>query len=348
MFRALKYLMAFSLPATAVLSFQSEGWMTYFTVLYAFGLIPFLEVVLPPDARNLAKAEEELIKDDPIYDWLLYLVVPVVYALSWAYFQSLSDPLTTADLVGRTLSFGIILGALGINVGHELGHRADKKEQLLAKLLLLPSFYMHFFIEHNRGHHKHVSTPDDPASARYGEWIFTFWVRSVVGSYLSAWRLENDRVRRNGLPFWQNEMIVYQVAQLGWLGLVYGIWGESALYLAVASGVIGFLLLETVNYIEHYGLQRERKSGHYERVMPHHSWNSDQVLGRLMLFELTRHSDHHYLANRKYQILRHQEHSPQMPAGYPAMMLLALVPPLWFPVMHRQIRKWQQEARQKM
>jgi alkane 1-monooxygenase len=111
----------------------------------------------------------------------------------------------------------------------------------------------------------------------------------------------------------------------------------------LGAAFMGMLMLETVNYIEHYGLQRKLgASGQYERAMPHHSWNSDHVVGRLMLFELSRHSDHHYLASRKYQVLRHHDNAPQMPTGYPGMMLLALVPPLWFSIMHKKIKEWQQ------
>jgi alkane 1-monooxygenase len=214
----------------------------------------------------------------------------------------------------------------------------------MAKHLLLSTQYMHFFIEHNRGHHKNVSTDADPASAKYGEWLYVFWARSIFFSYLDAWKLEADRMRKMGKKVFhpENEMLQFLFFQLTLNACILLITGWKGLLSYLLAAFVGILLLETVNYIEHYGLRRKKQGeDYYEKVMPHHSWNSDHVLGRLMLFELTRHSDHHYMASRKFQVLRHFENSPQMPAGYPAMMVLAFVPPLWFYVMHRHIRKLQ-------
>ena len=210
----------------------------------------------------------------------------------------------------------------------------------MAKILLLSSLYMHFFIEHNRGHHKNVSTPEDPASSRRGEMLYTFVLRSVWGSYWGAWDLENKRLRKLGKsPFTlRNEMLVFQLIQIGFLALIGFVFGGFALIGFVAAATAGFLLLEAVNYIEHYGLQRKcSPTGVYEAVTHQHSWNSDHLIGRLLLFELSRHSDHHYRAARKYQTLRHMDGSPQMPTGYPGMLVLATLPPLWFFVMHRAI-----------
>jgi alkane 1-monooxygenase len=232
-------------------------------------------------------------------------------------------------------------GVFGINVGHELGHRVNFFEQTMAKALLLTSLYMHFFIEHNKGHHKKVATREDPSSARFGEWVYGFHFRSVVFSYLSAWKIANNDVRKKGKPALSlyNEMIQFQLIQIAFVILIFFVFGWlTTLYFLIAA-VIGFMLLETVNYIEHYGLQRkELDDGKYERALPAHSWNSDHVIGRLFLFELSRHSDHHYLASRKYQVLRHHDDSPQMPTGYPGMMILALIPPVWFWVMNKRIK----------
>jgi alkane 1-monooxygenase len=264
--------------------------------------------------------------------------------------KNITDPaLPWYDLTGRLLVMGLLCGVFGINVGHELGHRVNGSEQTLAKALLLTSLYMHFFIEHNKGHHKRVATPEDPSSARYGEWVYAFYFRSVIFSYISAWHIAGNDVKKKGKPVlsFHNEMVQFQLIQLTFLVLIFFIFGWVATVYFLAAAVIGFLLLETVNYIEHYGLQRNALGearlpdgqGKYERAMPVHSWNSDHVIGRLFLFELSRHSDHHYLASRKYQILRHHDHSPQMPTGYPGMMILALLPPLWFGVMNQKIKK---------
>jgi alkane 1-monooxygenase len=236
---------------------------------------------------------------------------------------------------------GIFLGAMGINVAHELGHREKAYERFIAKLLLLPNLYMHFIIEHNRGHHVNIATKEDPASARYNEMLYSFWIRSVTMTYVSAWRLEAKRLRNEGKRFLSihNEMIIFQIVQLAYLFLVWYFGGFVFLLSAILIAVVGFLLLETVNYIEHYGLSRKKmENGRYERVQPWHSWNSDHVLGRLILFELSRHSDHHFKANRKYQVLRHFDESPQLPYGYPMSMLMSFVPPLWFAVMNPRVK----------
>jgi alkane 1-monooxygenase len=201
---------------------------------------------------------------------------------------------------------------------------------------------MHFFTEHNKGHHKRVATPEDPSSARYGEPVYTFYFRTIIMSYLSAWYIANDEVKKKGKAVLSlyNEMIQFQLIQVAFVGVIWYFFGGLVTVYFLAAALIGILLLETVNYIEHYGLQRKQiAEGKYERALPVHSWNSDHVIGRIMLFELSRHSDHHYLASRKYQVLRHHDNSPQMPTGYPGMIILSLVPPLWFYVMNKRIKK---------
>lgn len=345
---AYKYLLVFTLPILTFVSFNSTGWLTFAPLIEAFILIPVLELFFKPDAQNISAAEESLRREDRHYDWLVYSVVPIQFICLFFFLDSVTaSSITWFERVGRISAMGLMCGVIGINVAHELGHRNKKYEQLLSKMLLLTSLYMHFFIEHNRGHHKNVSTLDDPASSRRNENLYAFWVRSTWNSYWSAWRLEKERLAKKGLGAFsiQNEMLAFQIIQLTLLGVIFFFFGWMGLIQFVLAATMGFLLLETVNYIEHYGLQRSKtESGTYERVMPHHSWNSDHIVGRMMLFELSRHSDHHYLANRKYQILRHIDHSPQMPTGYPGMMLMALVPPLWFRVMNKELEKFQMTA----
>ncbi len=345
---ALKYLTILSLPLTVGLALEWQAAWSFLPLLYIFGLVPALEWLAPPDARNLSRTEEDLRKDDPLYDWVIYLAVPVQYAMVLWFLLVVSQPgLALYEQVGLVTALGLMCGTFGINVGHELGHRRKRHERYLAQAALLTSLYMHFYIEHNRGHHKRVSTEEDPASARFGESVYAFWLRSTWGGYRSAWALEAQRLRNRRQPVcsWHNEMLRFTFIQALWLGAMGGIFGVEALLLYGLAAIMGFLLLETVNYIEHYGLQRKRLgNGKHERVQPHHSWNSDHVIGRLLLFELSRHSDHHYIASRKYQILRHHDHSPQMPTGYPGMMLLALVPPLWFAVMHPRLRRLEEPS----
>lgn len=341
--RSLKYATPFVIYAGAFYSFHTRGWMIFLPLLYAWVFIPLVELFIPPDSKNLQAAEEEMVKKDPLYDLWLYLVLPLQYtALAFFLLSFSNDSLAGWEIAGRIAVMGLLCGVFGINVAHELGHRATRYEQFMAKALLLTSLYMHFFIEHNKGHHKNVSTPEDPGSARYGESLYRFFTRTIIYSYLSAWKIAGNDMRKKGLPafHWRNEMVQFQLIQLIFVLIIYFLSGLTVTLYFLAAAVIGILLLETVNYIEHYGLQRRKKeSGQYERAMPVHSWNSNQVIGRMMLFELSRHSDHHYLASRKYQLLRNHEEAPQMPTGYPGMMLLALVPPLWFYVMNRRISR---------
>ncbi len=346
--RAFKYLSPLLLYFLAWQAFTGKGWITWSPMLYAWVLMPLLELFINPDKTNLGTAEEELIKKDRIYDFLLYVVVVLQFAALYVFLSSVkSGDLLWWETAGRICSMGLLCGTFGINVAHELGHRIKKYEQVFAKALLLTSLYMHFFIEHNKGHHKNVATPEDPSSARYNEPVFSFYFRTIIFSYLSAWKISNNEMRKQGLPalHWKNEMLQAQIIQLVFVTVIVLSFGWMvALYFLIAAS-IGFLLLETVNYIEHYGLQRQQRAdGNYERAMPQHSWNSNHILGRLMLFELSRHSDHHYLASRKYQVLQHHEDAPQLPTGYPGSMILAMVPPLWFYVMNKKIKQLQQES----
>ncbi len=343
-YKFLKYFLTLSIPFLAYLSFNGYGIITYAPILEAFLVIPILELFMRPDGNNLSDAEEEMSKNDKFYDIILYLFVPVIFFLIWEFLISMKENLSTSDTIGRILSMGIICGGFGINIAHELGHRSNKIEQFLSKILLIPSLYMHFFIEHNRGHHKRVSTKEDPSSARFGENIFFFWIRAVITGYISAWKLEKVKLSRKGKNFFSiyNEMIIFQVVQLFFIYLVFYFFGITITGYFLICSVIGFLLLETVNYIEHYGLERTKdNNGKYERVKPFHSWNSNHPIGRIMLFELSRHSDHHFNASRKYQILKNHNNSPEMPTGYPGMMILALFPPLWFYVMNKKIKSIQ-------
>ncbi|HBH22833.1 MAG TPA: alkane 1-monooxygenase [Cytophagales bacterium] len=337
----LKYLTVLTLPLTVAVSFLSEGWATFFPLMYAFGIIPLVELVLKPNHHNLNELEEQEALDNKAYDIIIYAILPIQFGfLIW--FLNILPGYWNLSSIGHTVSMGLMCGVLGINVAHELGHRSKKYEQVFAQLLLLSSMYMHFFIEHNRGHHKNVSTPEDPASARKYENVYAFFYRSITQSYISAWKLEFKRLRKlqNPALSFKNEMLRFQLIQLGFVILVWWFFGTFATIAFLIAAFIGILLLETVNYIEHYGLSRNKtKSGYYERPQPNHSWNSDHQMGRLLLFELSRHSDHHYKASRKYQILKYHDDAPQMPTGYPGMMLLALVPPLWFYIMDPRLDK---------
>ena len=336
----LKYLSAFILAATVYISFTNVGIWTYLPLLFSFGIIPLVELLFKPDAKNLSEEEKQKVARDSYFNFVLYSIVIFQVGFLIYFLFVIQENLSSFDLMGRIVSMGILCGIFGINVGHELGHRANRFEQFLGEILLLTSLETHFLPYHNSGHHHNVATPKDPATARKGEIVFLFWFRSQLGSYFQAWKIENDRLHKKGKSILSlsNKMIIYTLAQIALLAAIYYFFNLQTLLYFMASAILGMLLLETVNYIEHYGLLRKiKENGNYERVQHQHSWNSNHILGRTMLFELSRHSDHHYKASKHYQLLDSTPNSPQMLTGYPGMMLLALFPPLWFKVMHKQL-----------
>ncbi len=339
----LKYLAAYSIPLVAFLGISLKGFWVYATPIYAFVLIPVLELIFPVDNDNLDEKSIENRLKRTVFDWLLYFNLPVVMAiLSYSFITIKNYNLSTYEYIGLIFSVGIVLGVNGINVAHELGHRQSTNERFIGKALLLPALYMHFYIEHNFGHHLHAATKEDPATARYNQTVYSFWLTSTIRQYFSAWRIQMKLLKNTNTGFFslKNDMFWYVILQGSYLLTVFLWFNVSILWFAIFSAIVGFLLLETVNYIEHYGLMRlKTKSGRYERVREVHSWNSNHVIGRIVLYELTRHSDHHYKSSKKYQVLDCHEDSPQMPYGYPTSMVLSMVPPLWFKIMNKRVPK---------
>lgn len=333
------YLFVYSLPVTVYVAFNVKGVLTFLPIFIFYGLVPLFELMTKPDSSN--PEDLDSLKRNRFYDFLLYLSVPVQVIFLFYFLHVVSvNHYTTLEYIGISISMGLMCGVFGINIAHELGHRQQRFEQLLAEILLLTSLEMHFLPYHNSGHHKNVGTRKDPATARKGEPVYVFWFRSQIGSYFQAWSLEAKRLKkRNMTPYsLKNRAFAYTIIQLVFIGAIYYFYGLLPLSLFTIASVFGILLLETVNYIEHYGLMRtQNESGYYERVMHEHSWNSDHPIGRAMLFELSRHSDHHYKASKKYQILESLPGAPQMPTGYPGMMLFSLIPPLWFKVMNKKL-----------
>ncbi len=245
--KSAKYLTAYLIPAFCIWGLLSGGALSWATVIFAFGLIPFADQFMPQDTSNLGRTEREDRLSAKVFDWLLYLNLPIVYGIIGLFIYKLNTEVySTNEFIGQILSVGIVLGTCGINVGHELGHRSNKWDQRISKLLLLPELYQHFFIEHNRGHHKNVATPLDPASARKGELLYTFWFRSLWGSYKSAWALEAESLKRQKLPFWSfhNEMIRFSIQTVIYVAVVFFLCPDWQSALAVLADVcVGILLL---------------------------------------------------------------------------------------------------------
>ena len=306
---------------------------------FVFALMPALDVVAGVDLSNPREEDVPQLEADPYYQWVANLFLPIQYAglLTSAWLLTRGG-LSTTDKVGLTLTLGMVSG-IAIANAHELGHKKEVVERWLAKTVLAPSGYGHFVTEHNRGHHVRVATPEDPASSRLGESFWAFWPRTVVGGFRSSWRLEKARLEREGSSPWtpRNDVLnAWALSALLAAGLVAG-FGLDLLPWLLVQAVIGFSLLEVVNYLEHYGLLRQKVGDRYERTQPRHSWNANNVASNVFLYHLQRHSDHHANPMRRYQSLRHMEEAPQLPTGYAAMILLAVVPPVWRRVMDPRV-----------
>lgn len=349
MLHRIKYLLVYTIPLTVWVAFHAVGWLTFLPLLIYFGLIPLLELVLKPDASNWDQRVEEDEKNQKIYDWILYGTLPVQIGFLMYFFTVIDQtPFLSQEWYGRVSAMGFMCGVVGINVGHELGHRPERWQQFFGEILLLTSLDTHFLPYHNAGHHRNVATPEDSATARRNEVLYSYWFRSHFGSYAEAWKLEAERLEQDGCHWlsWRNRMIGYTLANVILLSGIFYFFGPQVLLAFLGAAGLGIVLLETVNYIEHYGLLRARRHGRYEAVRHQHSWNSDHPVGRTLLFNLSRHSDHHYNGSKKYQILKSHPSSPKMPTGYPGMMLLALIPPLWFQIMNPRLQPLKDDIEQ--
>lgn len=312
------------------------GWANVLPALVAFLLVPVADAMTE---HNLWNPGEEHEKKNPVRDFIfglpLYLWVPLqIFVLVWA--MSEAGGRQGWNWIGLALSVGLFTGGIGITIAHELMHRKPWHERGLAEVLMLSVTYPHFCIEHVFGHHKHVATPLDAATSRLGESLYAFLPRVLVDSLRSSVELEKKRIKRAGISSFslKNRLLRYTLLTAliyAGIGLAFG-W-KGVLFFVVQSAV-AILLLETINYVEHYGLMRKEKSpGKYERVQPHHSWNANHRVSNYWLFNLQRHADHHAWASRPYHLLRTTEEGPQLPYGYPTMLLMALLPPVWKKVM---------------
>jgi alkane 1-monooxygenase len=316
--------------------------MAWFPLFFLFVLLPLADYAIGKDSSNPADADaRDALENETWFRWLTLACVPVQIGLiAWSIWWFVHAGYDTAGLVGWVVSQGVVSGILGINVAHELIHKIGRLEPGAGGVLLSTVGYFGFKIEHVRGHHVHVSTPLDASSARYGQHVYGFVAQALVRNAVNAWRLEAERLGRIGLPavHWRNELLGWALL---WCAFGVGAWaigGAPGLGFFVLQGLGAAISLEIINYIEHYGLERRMVNGRYERTTHLHSWNSNYLLSNLLLFQLQRHSDHHANARRRYQALMHHNDSPQLPGGYAAMFVLALVPPLWHRVIDPRVR----------
>lgn len=328
---------AVSLVGTvAVSGFDVSSWILFFPLVFFYFFVPLLDFLIGEDTSNPPESSIETLEADAYYRWITYATIPVLWvAVIFNCIFLCTYNLTALEWLATVISTGSVLG-FGLNVSHELGHKLQTLPRKIALFNTALGAYGHFSIEHNRGHHRHVSTPEDPASSKMGENIYQFACREMPGAALRAWRLEADRLLRQNKSVWHFENEILQALCL--TALVYGslisLYGFDMVIVLIPVAIWGAFQLTSANYVEHYGIQRLKTAhGNYENCLPHHSWNSNHLVSNLVLFQLQRHSDHHAHPGRSYQSLRDFPELPRLPSGYFGMFFLAYLPPLWFRVM---------------
>ncbi len=345
-----RYLWVFSVIAPAIpglcgLVLLAGGAVIWAAIplIFFFGIVPLLDIFFGEDFSNPPEEVVETLSQDTYYRFLLFASIPIFYLSFFAVAIAVATPgLPIWAFMLLTISTGVASGA-GLTVGHELGHKQNKLDRFGAKLINALTGYGHFTIEHNQGHHVMVATPEDPASARFGESIYRFALREIPETAKRGWVLEARRLEKSGHSFWSvyNDILQGYVIAIAIAVALVSAYGWIMLPFLIIHHVFGWLQLTQANYVEHYGLKRERKdNGRYVACEPHHSWNTNHIVSNLMLFHLQRHSDHHANPMRPYQSLRNFEELPRLPSGYPGCFGLAAVPPLWFSIMNPKVLAW--------
>ena len=326
-----------------LMNWSGQEWMLWIPFVGLYVFVPLLDYLFPNDRSNPPEQIVPQLEADSYYRLLNFLTVPLHFfiLIAGAWFVASYD-LGWSGLLAHSLMIGAISG-FGINTGHELGHKKTKMDRIAARLVLAVPVYGHFSMEHNAGHHAEVATPEDSASARFGESIYQFALREIPGGVRRAWRLEGRRLQRRGFKTWswRNEILQSYMISLVLYGGLFTAFGLIILPFLMIQTLWAWWQLTSANYIEHYGLKRQKlPNGRYERCQPHHSWNANHIASNLITFHLERHSDHHAYPARHYQSLRHFEDVPQLPSGYFGMFLLSYVPPLWRKVMDPKVLEW--------
>jgi len=331
------YLLAYAMPITCLLGFYLSLPLP---IILTFILTPIGDLIIGKDDHNPSPQISKELDKRISFRLVTWLWGPVQCGiLIWG--LGAQEGIGWSNWINLVIGVGIV-GGMGISCAHELIHRTNEFEVGLGKAILITVCYGHFYIEHIWGHHKRVSTNEDPGSARYGESYYSFWVRTVSGSFMSAWNIEKQRLKKinTNVLSPQNQVIQFVVLSMTIASLITSKYGFCGLLFFIIQSIVAFSLLELINYIEHYGLERKKnETNEYERVTPAHSWNSRHRITNYFLFKLQRHSDHHANSSRRYQTLRSWKSSPQLPTGYGGMFVLSLIPPLFFKVMNPRVKE---------
>jgi len=356
------YLMPLIMPALSYYWGHLSGYHDFFaflTLLVVYGLVPLVDLLLGKDPVNPSEEDVPSLSEEKFYRYLTLSCLPLyIICLFGSGYLLLNWPqLSLLGQVGYVMSMGVVGGIIAINVGHELIHKSTQLEKVTGGLLYSLVSYAGFIVEHVYGHHVHVSTPEDASSSRYKQSLYNFLPKAYVGNFTNAWKIQKKRLNKKGVGLLsaKNELIWYNLASVIFacaMGLFFTLLGSEFLLgvgFFLAQSFIAITLLEIINYIEHYGLHREKLSnGKYQRVNIEHSWNSNYLLTNMFLFQLQRHSDHHAFAARRYQVLRHHEQSPQLPFGYATMFVIAMIPPLWMAIMNPRVEAYYEKEPQQV
>lgn len=331
------------LVSVALYFYSGNVLATAFPMFYTFVLVPLIDAWMGEDTHNPPEEVVPVMARDSYYRVLLYVAIALLFIdfLVVAWFIATQNLPWWSYLV---LTLGTGFASSGsILIGHELGHKQDRVDRLAAQVVNGLVGYGHFCIEHNRGHHVNVATPEDCVSARMGESIYRFMLREIPGALKRGLLLERERLAKLGHGFWSihNEVLASWMLTLAIaLGLV-ATFGWIVAPFIVIHHFYAWYGLTQANYVEHYGLLRQKlANGRYELPEPRHSWNTNHIYSNLISFHLQRHSDHHANALRPYQTLRDFKDLPRLPSGYPGSFGLAAIPPLWFKVMDRKLMEW--------
>lgn len=329
----LPYTISFLLPPLVVAAARLGGWWTWLPVGVLYLGLPLADALTQLDRVHRAPEEADRLSRQAAYRLITWVWVPVQAALvAWMVWFVGQRPLTTLELAGLAVSLGSVTGGVGITYAHELVHRSGRFELALGDILLALVSFPQFAVEHIHSHHRHVGTPLDPTSARRGETLYRFLVRSVTGGAAAVWHIEAERLARRGIAAWSpgNRALRYAATVLAMPLAAWWLGGTAGLALFVGQSVVAIVLVQGINYVEHYGLsRREIAPGRFERVAARHSWDSSHRVTNWLLINLARHADHHLAAAKRFQTLDTTDAAPQLPAGYATMLLVAMVPPLW-------------------
>lgn len=342
---ALPFWMSLGLVPMVILAARLGGFWVLLPVVYAWWATTLLDVLTGQDSTN-----PDTETPDAALFWhrlitLIWFPVQAAVLFGALWWATHIATLSALELIGFFAGIGVLSGTIGIIYAHELMHQSSRLERWLADLLLATVLYSHFRTEHLLVHHQYVGTPRDAVTARYNEGFHRFFARVLPQSFHSALRAEASRQRKLGRspwhrsnPFWRYAVlqvcaVALAVAIGGWLGLALFLW----------QAIVAIWQLELTNYIEHYGLTRKMlDNGRYEPVQARHSWNAEHRATNWLMINLQRHSDHHKRPDRRYPLLQTfpQAEAPKLPMGYPAMGVLAMIPPLWRRRMNPRVREW--------